>query len=192
MKRIVSMILAVAMVAVFVIGCAETSPNSFKEEADKIASVMVSDYGATSIQYALIDNGKIFLSGNNGVYSKDNNTPITNQTMYGIASLSKMYVSAATMMLVDWGKIDLDNPLTEYIPEFKMSDERYKKITPRMLLNHSSGLYGSHYHNATSFNVKDTSVQDNLLLTLQDEKLHSTPGNFQYIVMMVFSCLKSW
>lgn len=60
MKRIVSMILAVAMVAVFVIGCAETSPNSFKEEADKIASVMVSDYGATSIQYALIDNGKIF------------------------------------------------------------------------------------------------------------------------------------
>lgn len=112
------------------------------------------------------------------MYSKDNNTPITNQTMYGIASLSKMYVSAATMMLVDWGKIDLDNPLTEYIPEFKMSDERYKKITPRMLLNHSSGLYGSHYHNATSFNVKDTSVQDNLLLTLQDEKLHSTPGEF--------------
>lgn len=178
MKRIVSMILAVAMVAVFVIGCAETSPNSFKEEADKIASVMVSDYGATSIQYALIDNGKIVLSGNNGVYAKDNNIPITNQTMYGIASLSKMYVSAATMMLVDWGKIDLDNPLTEYIPEFKMSDERYKKITPRMLLNHSSGLYGSHYHNATSFNDKDTSVQDNLLLTLQDEKLHSNPGEF--------------
>lgn len=178
MKRIVSMILAVAMVAIFVIGCAETSPNNLKEEADKIASAMVSDYGVTSIQYALIDNGKIVLSGKNGVYSKDNNTPITNQTMYGIASLSKMYVSAATMMLVDWGKVDLDKPLTEYIPEFKMSDERYKKITPRMLLNHSSGLYGSHYHNATSFYDKDTSVQDNLLLTLQDEKLHSTPGEF--------------
>ncbi|MEA4988495.1 MAG: serine hydrolase domain-containing protein [Anaerovorax sp.] len=190
MKRIFSIILVVAMVAVFVAGCAggpsdelavsrgQVSLEGLKEEADKMASAMISDYGVTSIQYAIIDNGKITFSGNNGVYAKDNNTPITNETMYGIASLSKIYVSAATMMLVDWGKVDLDKPLAEYIPEFKMSDERYKEITPRMLLNHSSGLYGSHYHNASLFNDNDTSVQDNLLQNLQNEKLHSNPGEF--------------
>ncbi|KAF5045048.1 Beta-lactamase [anaerobic digester metagenome] len=178
MKKIFSIILVVAMVAVFSVGCAEVPPDGLKEEADKMATAMILDYGVTSIQYAIIDNGKVIFSGNNGVYAKDNNTPITNETMYGIASLSKIYVSAATMMLVDWGKVDLDKPLIEYIPEFKMSDERYKEITPRMLLNHSSGLYGSHYHNATLFNDNDRLVQDNLLQNLQNEKLHSDPGEF--------------
>jgi len=178
MKKIFSIILVVAMVAVFSAGCAEVPPDGLKEEADKMATAMISDYGVTSIQYAIIDNGKVIFSGNNGVCAKDNNTPITNKTMYGIASLSKIYVSAAAMMLVDWGKVDLDKPLTEYIPEFKMSDERYKEITPRMLLNHSSGLYGSHYHNATLFNDNDRLVQDNLLQNLQNENLHSNPGEF--------------
>lgn len=59
-----------------------------------------------------------------------------------------MYATAAVMKLVDEGKVDLDAPVVRYVPDFKMKDGRYKRITPRMLLNHSSGLQGSTLGNA--------------------------------------------
>ena len=53
------------------------------------------------------------------------------------------------MKLVDQGKIDLELPVVNYLPDFKMKDHRYTQITPRMLLNHSSGLLGSTGSNAS-------------------------------------------
>ena len=48
------------------------------------------------------------------------------------------------MKLADEELIDIKKPLTTYIPEFEMADERYRRITPEMLLDHSSGLPGRH------------------------------------------------
>ena len=181
MNRLISLVIIVVMMAAMFAGCGEASAadtKHFHEVADGMTEAMISDYGVTSVQYAIIDNGEIVFSGNDGEYAKGADTAITKDTMYGIASLSKMYVSAATMMLVDQDKVDLNAPLTTYIKDFKMADERYKEITPRMLLNHSSGLYGSHYHNTTTLGNEDTSVQDNMLASLQDDNLHSDPGAF--------------
>lgn len=44
------------------------------------------------------------------------------------------------MQLVEAGKIDLDAPVTDYLPYFKLADERYKGITVRLLLEHRSGI----------------------------------------------------
>lgn len=67
-----------------------------------------------------------------------------------------MYVTAAAMMLADAGQIDIDQPLITYIKDFTMADGRYKDITPHMLMNHSSGLYGTHYENSMLFDDNDT------------------------------------
>src|SRR5690606_5111880 len=96
----------------------------------------------------------------------------------GIGSVSKMIVAAATMQLVDAKLVDLDEPLTTYINDFKMADERYRQITPRMLLNHSSGLYGTHYENSMLFDDNDTQSHDELLRKLRSEHLKSDPGAY--------------
>lgn len=132
--------------------------------------------GATSVQYALIDNGEIVLSGTEGVYSKNKEGTLDKNTMYGIGSTSKMFTTAAIMKLVEEGKIDLDTPITNYIPEFEMKDERYKQITVRMLLNHSSGLMGSSFNNAFLFEDADTDAHDNLLEELKEQRLKADPG----------------
>ncbi len=62
---------------------------------------MLSKYGAVSAQYALIDNGKIEISGNGGVYSKQDNKNLNKDNMYSIASISKMFTTTAVMKLVD-------------------------------------------------------------------------------------------
>ena len=89
-----------------------------------------------------------------------------------------MYVAAAIMLLVDDGKVSLDKPVTEYLPEFKMADDRYKKITMRMLLNHSSGIPGT--EGANSFGFKyDNNVKQETINTLARAHLKHDPGAMQ-------------
>ncbi|MEG1583666.1 MAG: serine hydrolase domain-containing protein, partial [Anaerovorax sp.] len=141
-------------------------------------NALINQYNTTSLQYALIDQGQITKSGHGGVYSKSENKALTEETLYGIGSISKLFTTTAVMKLVDLGKIQLDAPVTTYIPEFKMADERYQDITVRMLLNHSSGFMGSTMNNAFLFNDPDQGVTENLLVNLQEQRLKATPGAF--------------
>ena len=76
----------------------------------------------------------------NGDDTKENETSTNDGTadqIYGVGSVSKVYVTTAVMQLVEQGKVDLDAPVTDYIDDFRMADERYKDITVRMLMDHT-------------------------------------------------------
>ncbi|MEX0135213.1 beta-lactamase family protein [Bacillus nitratireducens] len=152
--------------------------QELKKIAAEKAALLTKSYGTTSVQYALIDNGKLILSGQTGKNDMKEKQSLTKDTLYGIGSVSKMYAAAAVMKLVDEGKVDLDAPVFHYVPDFKMKDERYKRITPRMLLNHSSGLQGSTLSNAFLFNDNDTYAHDVLLQQLSNQSLKADPGAF--------------
>ncbi|WP_238403868.1 serine hydrolase domain-containing protein [Paenibacillus paridis] len=154
------------------------SSKTLEKIASEKAALLTEQYGITSVQYALIDNGVIKVSGQTGFNDIEGKTPLTNETIYGIGSTSKVFTASAVMKLVDEGKINLDTPVVQYITDFKMEDERYKKITPRMLLNHSSGLQGSSLNRAFLFNDPDTHVHDSLLENLSTQKLKAEPGAF--------------
>ncbi|KOY16635.1 beta-lactamase, partial [Paenibacillus xylanivorans] len=74
--------------------------------------------------------------------------------------------------------MDLDVPVVNYIPDFKMKDNRYKQITSRMLLNHSSGLLGSSGSNATLYGDNDTYSHDTFLDQLAIQTLKADPGEY--------------
>lgn len=149
-----------------------------KLTAQEMIEALMTNYGVTGAQYAIRDKGKIVLSGGMTLDDQGKKQPISASSMFGIGSVSKMYVTAAAMALVDDGKVELDQPLTTYLPDFKMADERYKEITVRMLMNHSAGLYGSHYKNTILMNDNDTQNVDSLLDNLSKEPLKSDPGEY--------------
>lgn len=153
----------------------ETPPTP-ADQAQVLADTLVTEYRVTSVQYALIDDGKIVLSGSSGVFNRESGHGVAAQDMYGIGSTSKMFTAAALMMLVDQGKVDLDASITTYLPTFTMADDRYPTITARMLLNHSSGIYGSTLANAFLFDDNRTLAHDNLLSQLATQRLKYTPG----------------
>ncbi|MGE8037973.1 serine hydrolase domain-containing protein, partial [Lysinibacillus sp. NPDC093692] len=156
----------------------EVASQELKKIAAEKAALLTKSYETTSVQYALIDNGQIILSGQTGKNDMKGKQPLTKDTQYGIGSVSKMYAAAAVMKLVDEGKVDLDTPVVHYVPDFQMKDERYKRITPRMLLNHSSGLQGTEYSNNFLFKDNDTYAHDNLLRQLSNQSLKADPGAF--------------
>lgn len=103
---------------------------------------------------------------------------VGNAYQYNIASVSKTVTAIAVMRLVDEGKIELDEKVTTYIPEFCMEDERYKAITVRMLLNHSSGIMGSMQYHGSALKSADTVFHDYLLEGLSKEELKADPGSY--------------
>lgn len=98
--------------------------------------------------------------------------------IYGIGSISKMFPTVAIMQLVEQKKLDLDTPVVQYLPEFEMKDKRYKKITPRMLLDHSSGLMGTSDYNAMLLGECDSTAHDEFLERLKKQRLKADPGEF--------------
>lgn len=100
------------------------------------------------------------------------------ELIYGIGSTSKVITAAAVMKLAGEDKIDLDRSLTAYIPEFIMADLRYREITPRMLLNHTSGIQGSTLTNAMLLGDADSYNHDTLLTSLRTQRLKADPGEY--------------
>lgn len=146
--------------------------------AETKAAVLNALYGEYSVQYALIDNGEVKISGGAGYADIKNKKAPTKDSIYGIGSISKIFASTAIMQLVDDGKIDLDAPVVNYVKDFSMLDGRYKDITVRMLINHSSGLMGSSFNNALLFNDTDTVNHDKFLELLKKQRLKADPGAF--------------
>ena len=181
MKRIgsllVSGILALSL-CTLPAGAAEAAPATLEETAQAAAQAALTTGGAQSIQYALWQDGEIILTGHAGDYSRSENRLLTDDMLYGIGSVSKVYTAAAVLNLAEEGKLDLDAPVTDYLPEFTMADARYTDITVRMLLNHSSGLPGSTTANAFLLNDPDTLAADTLLEELSGETLKADPGAF--------------
>lgn len=169
---------ALALTPVLAAGAAD-APSTRQESAQQAAEYAAQYGGAVSIQYALWEDGEITLTGHSGVYSKTENRALTEDVLYGVGSVSKVYTTAAVMKLVEAGEVDLDRPVTAYLPDFKMADERYRDITVRMLLNHSSGLMGSTMGSAFLLDdPADRSAADELLERLSVQTLKADPGAY--------------
>ena len=76
-----------------------------------------------------------------GYGKADTQEPVTPQTQFPIASLSKSFTAIAVLQLVEARQIDLDTPVKQYLPKFTLADpQTADQITIRHLLNHVSGL----------------------------------------------------
>lgn len=68
----------------------------------------------------------------------DHPVPMQKDTIFDIASMSKLFTATAVMQLWDQGKFDLDDPVVNYLPEFAENDK--EDVTIRQLLTHTSGF----------------------------------------------------
>ena len=176
-KRALALALTLAMsLTVPALAAEDTAETSDPVEA---ALAAAETYGATtSIQYALWKDGEIVSTGGSGVYSKTENRALTDDILYGVGSVSKIYTTVAVLQLAEKHRLSLDAPVTRYLKDFKMADPRYKDITVRMLLNHSSGIMGTGLGGAMLFGEADTSATDGLLESLSTQRLVADPGAY--------------
>ena len=84
-----------------------------------------------------------------GVCNIETKVPATPETLFQIGSITKLYTTALCMQLVEEGKLDLDAPVRDVLPDFAVADgEVSAKVTLRHLLNHTSGIDGDFFKDA--------------------------------------------
>jgi CubicO group peptidase (beta-lactamase class C family) len=93
------------------------------------------------LSMAVIRGGKTYWAHGFGVRDAKTGAPVTDDTIFEAASLSKPVFAYGVLKLVDQGKIDLDTPLTHYLPKpYIEGDARLDKITARIVLSHRTGF----------------------------------------------------
>jgi CubicO group peptidase (beta-lactamase class C family) len=116
----------------------------FDVETDSINIFLKSRMDSLNIpglSIAVINDSKVVYSQSFGFANLEKKLPVTNKTIFEGASMSKSIFAFFVMQFVEEGKLDLDKPLYEYLPYEDIAyDERYKKITARMILSHRSGF----------------------------------------------------
>jgi CubicO group peptidase (beta-lactamase class C family) len=91
-----------------------------------------------------------------GVTSVENPLEVDERTLFQFGSTGKTYTATAMLRLVDQGKVDLDAPVRQYVPELKLKDaEAAEKVTVLQLFNHTAGWQGDA--------IKDTGDGDDAL-----------------------------
>jgi CubicO group peptidase (beta-lactamase class C family) len=103
----------------------------------------------TGVGIAIFNNNRIVYLKAYGVHDKEKNLPLTPDSVMTSASLSKSAFATVVMRLVEEGVLDLDKPVYQYLrkplPDYPCyrdlaSDPRYKQVSLRMLLDHTSGF----------------------------------------------------
>jgi len=102
----------------------------------------------TGISLAVSNSEGLVWADGFGQADKKRKTGFTGETISNVGSVSKLVTSAAIMRLAEMGMVDLDEPVSTYIPEFKpIGGENFTiPITVRMLLDHESGLESDAFH----------------------------------------------
>lgn len=112
-----------------------------EKEVDALAEKTLKTFNIPGVAVAIVKDGKVILSKGYGVRSIKTNQKVDANTLFGIASNSKAFTTAALAILVDEGKVNWDDKVVKYIPEFKMyNDYVTNEFTVRDLLTHRSGL----------------------------------------------------
>jgi CubicO group peptidase (beta-lactamase class C family) len=123
----------------------QTSPQQADPKFEQLAALVeakMAEYGVPGVAFGVVKDGKATLRGF-GVTSVDHPQPITPETVFPIASISKTVATTAFMRLVELGKLDLDAPVRQYLPDFAVQDATATRdVRVWHLLTHTPGWEG--------------------------------------------------
>jgi len=131
--------------------------------------------GTPGAALAVIQHGKIVFEKGYGVANLEYDIPVTPQTVYHVASVSKQFTAMAIVLLEQDGKLSLDDDVHKYLPE--LSDYGCK-LTIRQLLQHTSGIRDQWQTLALAgWRLDDVITQDQILrLLFRQKELNFPPA----------------
>ena len=107
------------------------------DEVDEFVRAQIAERHIPGAAVAVIKNGRVVKAEGYGLASVEFNVPATKETVFEIGSVSKQMTAAAIMLLVEEGKINLDEKISKYLPN---TPDAWKNVTVRNLLTHTSGI----------------------------------------------------
>jgi CubicO group peptidase (beta-lactamase class C family) len=140
MKIFQSTTQTILLILLFIFSAAAQSNKNY-DELDNYIAEAVKDFEIPGLVVGIIKDGNVVFTKGYGYRNIETKAPVTPETIFGLASVSKAFTAASIGILVDEGKLDWDDKVTEHLPWFKLYDPYItSEITVRDLLCHRSGL----------------------------------------------------
>ena len=136
-----ALLIALAAAPAIASAAARTAPDSQASTVEQgVAAFLQSEMQERQIpglQIAVIHHGKVVLARNFGLASLQYGVPVVDASLFSINSATKAFTGVAIMQLVQQGKVELDAPISRYLPGLPQA---WQAVTVTQLLNHTSGL----------------------------------------------------
>ncbi len=161
--------------ALFISGCSQIeaskptasdikgNPDKFCNYISNVITFEMAKEGITGLAIAVLDDHRTLYQAGFGYADSSLKTPVTHKCIFEQCSISKLFTAIAIMQLYEKGLIDLDKPITAYLPEFsiRMRGTNESVPTVRTLLFHHSGLpsdwfEGVYIGTGTNYNIDYT------------------------------------
>ena len=97
-------------------------------------------HGLPAVSIALVEGKRVVWARGFGLARPKEGVEATAETVYRVGSVSKLFTDLAVMQLVERGELDLDAPVTKYLPDFAPRGPSGAPITLRQMMAHRSGL----------------------------------------------------
>lgn len=167
------------LILLLVLLCVLPSPCSGQTLQEKVDEYIdaLQKMGKFSGSILIAKDGDILLSKGYGLANREHDVPNTPKTIFRIGSLGKQFAAAAVMQLQEQGKLDVEDTITKYIPDYPKGNI----ITLHHLLTHTSGI-----PNLTDFpehrkTIMIPSPVEKTILRFKDKPLEFAPGEkFKY------------
>jgi D-alanyl-D-alanine carboxypeptidase len=137
---------------------------------DRVRAIMAERH-IPGAAVAVVKGGRVVRMKGYGVATLEFGVPVTTDTVFEIGSVSKQLTAAGVMLLVQDGKVRLDERISKYLPN---TPEAWKDVTVRHLLTHTSGIKS--YTGLDGFELSNRMTIDDFIKKLSPHPLEFTPG----------------
>jgi D-alanyl-D-alanine carboxypeptidase len=145
--------------------------TAFADRVDDYVLQFITERHIPGAAVAVIQKGKVVKMQGYGLASLEHNVSVTTETVFEIGSVSKQMTAAAIMLLVEDGKVVLDEKISAYLPD---TPEAWRDVTVRHLLTHSSGIKS--YSSLDGFALLRRLKVADFVKQLSPHPLEFTPG----------------
>ena len=152
---------------------AEVTKRSPSDGVNAFVEGLMQKRHIPGVSVAVVRDGSVVLEKGYGLANLELGVPATENTVYQLASVTKTFTATAVMMLVQEGKLALDDKITERLPDLPAA---WGKVTIRHLLSHTSGIKS--YTSVRDFHKTSRKdyAQREILDLVAKEPLEFTPG----------------
>ena len=172
MKTYRSLFVCAAILLLLNIRC--LAQNSLAARVDEFINAEMSRQHIPGLALAVIRDGQLVLSKGYGLANVEHHVPVTPATVFQSGSIGKQFTATAIMLLVEDGKVSLDDRISKYFPDLP---ETWQRITVRNLLTHTAGLGDF----APDFDLRRDYTEDEFLAAIKSIPLaHRTGEEWDY------------
>ncbi|HET6979273.1 MAG TPA: serine hydrolase domain-containing protein [Pyrinomonadaceae bacterium] len=143
--------------------------ESFEPKIDAYLRNQMQIQQIPGVALAIVKDGKVVLARGYGLANVEHQVPVKPETIFQSGSTGKQFTATAVMMLMEEGKLSLEDKLTKYFPD---APETWRNITIRHLLTHTSGM-GDY---PSDFDMRRDYTEDDLFKMVKGVPLAFQPG----------------